>query len=103
MATLRIIRFETTSDQGAERVTEALDAAFGALADAAPHGVHLAYWRVPGGRRFTALIELADQEVNPLMTVEAAQSLPRIIGECVQGGYPHSETVELVGSYGFPS
>lgn len=103
MDTKRMIQFETTSDQGAERVSQALDAAFAALAKAAPEGVRLAYWRVSGGRRFTALIDLAYPDTNPLMDVDAVEALPGIIGECVLGGYPRPETVEQVGSYGFQS
>jgi len=31
----------------------------------------------------------------------AARVLPRITGECVDGGYPRPETVGSVGSFGF--
>lgn len=101
MGTQRMIEFETTSDEGDARVTEALVSAFGALDKEQPVGVRLAYWRVPGSRRFLALIELTDAGANPLMDVEATRALPGIIGECVDGGYPRPAIVEKVGSYGF--
>jgi hypothetical protein len=101
MATQRIIEFETVTDGGAARVSEALASAFGALADQRPEGVRLAYWRVPGSRRFVALIELADEGANPLLDLDATRTLPAVIGECVDGGYPRPVTVERVGSFGF--
>jgi hypothetical protein len=101
MGTQRIIQFETTSEDGAARVGEAVTAAFRALAEERPDGVRLAYWRAPGDRRFFALIELAEEGRNPLMDVEAVRELPAVIAECVQGGYPHPEVVEPVGSFGF--
>lgn len=101
MATQRIIEFETVSDTGAARVSEALASAFAALADREPDGVRLAYWRVPCGRRFLALIELAHEEANPLLDLDATRSLPEVIGECVDGGYPRPVTVETVGAFGF--
>jgi hypothetical protein len=52
MSTQRMIEFETVSDDAAERVAQALGAAFAALAEAKPKGVRLAYWRASGGRRF---------------------------------------------------
>ena len=101
MSTQRMIEFETTSDEGATRVGEALASVFGALAKERPDGVRLAYWRVPGGRRFLALIELAENDRNPLMDVAAARELPGVIAQCVEGGYPRPEIVEQVGSFGF--
>ena len=97
----RMIEFETTSDEGADQVSSALAAAFTALDKDHPDGVRLAYWRVPGGRRFVALIELATGDASPLLGVPAARALPGVIGEHVDGGYPHPEVVELVGSFGF--
>ncbi|ADP83695.1 hypothetical protein [Pseudofrankia inefficax] len=101
MSTRRLIDFEVTSDEGAERVNEALVGVFEALAGQRPDGVRLAYWRVTGGRRFHALIELVDEGPNPLMDIPASRALPGLIGSCVDGGYPRPVTVELVGSYGF--
>ena len=101
MATQRMIEFETTSDEGAERVLEALDAAFAALAQAEPEGVRLAYWRVPGGCRFMALIELADENVNPLLDLDATRRLTAVISDTMHDGYPDPKVVEPVGSYGF--
>lgn len=97
----RVIEFETVSTEGAARVERALAAAFDALADERPDGVRLAYWRVPGGRRFLALIELADEDRNPLMDIEATRRRPGIIAECVEGGYPRPQVVERVGGHGF--
>src|SRR5215831_5146195 len=62
MSTQRIIEFEAISDDAAERVARALRAAFAALTEAKPKGVRLAYWRAGGGRRFKALVELADEK-----------------------------------------
>jgi hypothetical protein len=101
MGTQRIIEFETTSDEGAARVGEAVASAFRALAEESPDGVRLAYWRVPGGRRFFALIELADEGRNPLMDVEAARELPGVIAKSVNGGYPQPQVVDPLGSFGF--
>jgi hypothetical protein len=101
MGTRRMIEFETASDEGAARVGEALVSAFGALAEEQPDGVRLAYWRVPGGRRFLARIESADEGVKPLMDVEAARVLPGVTGECVDGGCPRPKIVEKVGRCGF--
>jgi hypothetical protein len=101
MAVQRMIEFETTSDEGAARVDEAVREAFRALSEQQPDGVRLAYWRAPGGRRFVALIELADESTNPLLGVDAARSLPEVIGRDVAGGYPRPEVVEAVGTYGF--
>lgn len=101
MGTQRLIEFETTSEEGSARISEALASAFGALAKEQPDGVRLAYWRVEGGRRFLALIELAEEGSNPLMDIEATRVLPGVIGACVNGGYPRPEVVERVGSYGF--
>jgi hypothetical protein len=36
-----------------------------------------------------------------LLGVPAARALPGVIGKHVDGGYPHPEVVELVGSFGF--
>jgi hypothetical protein len=102
MATQRMIEFETSSDEGAEQVRQALEAAFDALARECPSGVGLAYWRVRGSRRFMALIALDDEESNPLLQVGAARRLPQIIGACVPGGYPRPEVVEVIGSYNLP-
>ena len=101
MSTQRIIEFENTSEEGAARVDAALAAAFAALDAEHPDGVRLAYWRVPGGARFFALIELDEEDVNPLLGVPAAKALPTVIGECVDGGYPRPEVVEQVGSFGW--
>lgn len=101
MSTQRMIEFETTSEEGAARVNEALGSAFGALAKEAPDGVCLTYWRVRSGRRFLALVELADEGTNPLMDIDATRVLPTVIARCVDGGYPRPEVVEKVGSYGF--
>jgi hypothetical protein len=101
MTMQRMIEFETASDEGASRVSSALASAFTALAAQRPDGVRLAYWRVPGGRRFIALIELAEDGANPLLDVAATRVLPGVIGECVDGGYPRPEVVEMVGSFGF--
>ena len=101
MGTQRVIEFETTSNERALRISEALASAFGALAEERPDGVRLAYWRVPGGRRFLALIELAEEDRNPLMDIEAARELPGVIAGCVEGGYPRPEIVEQIGSFGF--
>lgn len=101
MSIQRIIEFETTSEEGAARVNAALTSAFVALDAQQPDGVRLAYWRVPGGRRFFALIELDKEDVNPLVGVPAAKALPAVIGDCVDGGYPRPEVVERVGSFGF--
>lgn len=101
MSTTRIIEFETTSEAAATRVNAALAAAFTALDAERPEGVRLAYWRVPGGRRFLALIELDKEDVNPLLDVAATRALPGVIGECVDGGYPRPQVVERVGGFGF--
>lgn len=101
MSMQRMIEFETVSDEGAARVSSALNSAFTALATERPDGVRLAYWRVPGGRRFVALIELADEGANPLLDLAATRNLPGVIGEYVDGGYPRPEVVEKVGSFGF--
>ncbi|TNY38220.1 hypothetical protein [Thermomonospora catenispora] len=101
MGVQRVIEFETVSAEGAARVERALAAAFDALAEERPDGVRPAYWRVPGGRRFLALIELAEEDRNPLMDLEATRRLPGIIAECVEGGYPRPQVVERVGDHGF--
>lgn len=103
MSTPRMIKFETTSEKGAGRVNEAPGSAFGILAKEAPDGVCLTYWRDQGRRRFPALIELTDDGSNPLMDIEATRDLPRVTGECVEGGYPSLEVAEKVGSYGLVS
>jgi hypothetical protein len=103
MTRQRLIQFETTSDDGAERVARTVAAACDALARTAPDGVRLAYWRVPDSRRFVAMIELADENANPLTDLEATRNLPAVIGECVDGGYPRPEVIEPVGSYGLRS
>lgn len=103
MGTQRMIEFETTSDEGAERIVQTLSVAFEDLAKAQPKGVRLAYWRVSGSRRFTTLIELADENANPLMGIDATRVLPGIIEMCVQGGYPRPEIVEQIGRYNFHS
>ncbi|ACZ00306.1 MULTISPECIES: hypothetical protein [Thermomonospora] len=101
MGVQRVIEFEAVSEEGAGRVERAVAAAFAALEKERPDGVRLAYWRVPGGRRFLALIELAEEDRNPLMGIEAARRLPEVIAECVEGGYPRPQVVECVGEYGF--
>ena len=58
MTTQRMIEFETTSEEGAALVSAALAEAFAALEAERPDGVRLAYWRVPGGRRFFALLRI---------------------------------------------
>jgi hypothetical protein len=102
MATQRMIEFETSSDEGAEQVRQALEAAFDALAQECPTGVGLAYWQVRGTRRFVALIDLDDEESNPLLQIDAARALPQVIGACVPGGYPRPEVVEQIGSHNLP-
>ena len=102
MATQRMIEFETSSDEGAEQVRQALEGAFDALAQECPTGVGLAYWQVRGTRRFVALIDLDDEESNPLLQVDVARALPQIIGACVRGGYPRPEVVEQIGSHNLP-
>jgi len=101
MSTQRMIEFETASEEGAGRVSSALAGAFAALQAERPDGVRLAYWRVRGGRRFVALIELAEEDANPLLDVAATRMLPGVIGEYVTGGYPRPEVVQTVGSFGF--
>ena len=100
MGTRRMIQFETASVEVAAWVSEAFVSAFGALARELSDGVRLAYWSVPGDRRFLALIELADESANPLINLEATRVLPGIVGECVDGGYPRPDIVAKVGSYG---
>lgn len=102
METQRMIEFETSSDEGAEQVRQAVEAAFDALAQERPNGIVLAYWRVCGSRRFVALIALDDEGSNPLLQVDAARQLPETIGACVQGGYPRPQAVEVIGSYNLP-
>jgi hypothetical protein len=102
MATQRMIAFETSSDEEAQRVRQALVAAFDALAHESPAGVGVAYWQVHGSRRFVALIDLDDEESNRLLQVDAARALPRVISACVPSGYPRPEVVEQIGSYDLP-
>ena len=101
MSIQRMIDFETTTNDAAEKISAAVQSAFRVLSEAKPKGVRLAYWRVPSSRRFMALIELADEQINPLMDIEATRTLPALISNYVEGGYPRPETVERVAAYGF--
>lgn len=103
MSTRRMIEFETTTEDGAATVAEAVDEAFAALAAAQPTGVRLAYWRVRDAQRFVALIDLDDEGSNPLMEVARVRDLPAVIADHVAGGYPRPEVIDLVGTYGFGS
>ncbi|QVQ50740.1 hypothetical protein J4H86_17890 [Spiractinospora alimapuensis] len=100
MTTRRAIEFETATDEAAARVVAALDEAFTALARERPTGVGLEYWRLGGGRRFLAVIELADDQKNPLLGLEATRVLQTVIGGAAVGGYPTPVPVDQVGTYG---
>lgn len=95
-----MIEFEATSDDAAARVISALEEAFVTLEREASPGVGLEYWRVGGGRRFLAVIELANDQVNPLRRLEATRVLPTVIEDSAVGGYPTPILIEQVGSYG---
>ena len=96
----RVIEF-TTDTFGAEKIESALRAAFDVLAEECPDGVRLAYWKVQGTSRFVALIDLDDEQNNPLLSLDATAALPKVIGSHVESGYPMPQPVELIGSYGF--
>jgi hypothetical protein len=96
--TQRMIRFETSTDEGVVRTRAALSRAFEALAEQRPAGVGPTYRQVRGSRRFVALTDLPDDEANPRLQVDAAWVRPRIIGDCVPGGYPRPTVVEHVGA-----
>ena len=96
----RVIEF-TTDTFGAEKIESALRAAFDVLAEECPDGVRLAYWKVQDTSRFVALIDLDDEQNNPLLSLDATAALPKVIGSHVESGYPTPQPVELIGSYGF--
>lgn len=96
----RLIEFTTDADS-VQEIEAAVTSAFSALGEARPEGVKLAYWKVPETHRFVAVIELEDAQHNPLLEIDAAAALTRVIGERVEGGYPVPQAVELIGSYGF--
>ena len=96
----RLIEF-TTDMAGAEEIESAVRTAFEALAEGRPDGVRLAYWRVQDTTRFIALIDLDDEQDNPLLTLDATAVLPRVIGSRLKGGYPIPQVLEPIGRYGF--
>ncbi len=100
MGTQRMIEFETTSEEGAAKVNEALAPSFGVLVKEAPDGVSLTHGRVRNRRRFPALGELAEEGSKPLMDIGVTRDLPQVTGEGIEGGYPGPEVVERIGSYG---
>jgi hypothetical protein len=94
-----MLRYEV-AEEGVEEVARAIEAAFAAVWDQQPGGMRYGYYRRPGGTEFIAVLELADADRNPLLTIPAAAELREAVAKWAIGDQPPvPEPLELIGSY----
>jgi hypothetical protein len=95
-----MIRYQV-ADEGVAEVTDAVKAAFAAVAARRPEGIRYEYYRRPGTSEFVALLDLPDGADNPLYGIEAARDLQAAVAKWAVNEPPAPEPLEVLGSYGF--
>lgn len=71
---VHIIRFSTDAERIPE-VEAAIENLFASTEEAAPTGIHYTAARVGDGAEFQPTLQLADDDTNPLLELQAALSL----------------------------
>jgi hypothetical protein len=87
----------------AESVTDVQAAAkkmFAALNAAQPEGIRYAWYALPDGETFAALVQVDDGVENPLPGLPEFQELQEVVGGSLAEP-PNSQPVTVVGSYRF--
>jgi quinol monooxygenase YgiN len=94
---VRMVRAKIRPGKVAE-VEKATKEMFDAIAAAAPRGVRYASCKLPDDETFVVLLQLDDDEENPLVTVPAFKDFQAALQGWVDGA-PVVEQLTPVGSY----
>jgi quinol monooxygenase YgiN len=90
-------RAKVKADKTAE-LEKASREMFAAIEAAQPQGVHYASWRLPDGETYVVLLELDDDEDNPLFAIPAFREVQDNLKNWIAGP-PVVEQLTPVGSY----